>query len=170
MTVRATGDLRGDVAPMSDRRLYGRILRYLRPYKGIFFTAIVAMVVFGAMDAFSFTLLIPFMNALFAGASTTSAAGGLIGAKHDLLHDLLRATLGSLIPAGDPMGALRNVVLVMNFSNDVFQRVTRLNMDIHGVEGCMTNARVEKLVRDAHIWTHLAGDTVQRVKVVKRWK
>jgi alkylation response protein AidB-like acyl-CoA dehydrogenase len=59
-------------------------------------------------------------------------------------------------------------VLVMNYSCDVVQRVTRLNMDIHGLEGCMMNARVDKLVRDAMIWTHLAGDTVQRVKVVKR--
>jgi alkylation response protein AidB-like acyl-CoA dehydrogenase len=61
-----------------------------------------------------------------------------------------------------------NNVLVMNFSSDVIQRVTRLNMDVHGAEGCMINARVDKLVRDAMIWTHLAGDTVQRVKVVKR--
>ena len=61
-----------------------------------------------------------------------------------------------------------NNVLVMNYSCDVIQRVTRLNMDIHGAEGCMMDARVDKLVRDAMIWTHLAGDTVQRVKVVKR--
>jgi hypothetical protein len=27
---------------------------------------------------------------------------------------------------------------------------------------------VDKLVRDAMVWTHLAGDTVQRVKVLKR--
>jgi acyl-CoA dehydrogenase len=61
-----------------------------------------------------------------------------------------------------------NNVLVMNFSADAVQRVTRLNMDIHGADGCMMNARVDKLVRDAMIWTHLGGDTVQRVKVVKR--
>ena len=62
-----------------------------------------------------------------------------------------------------------NADLVMNFSADVIQRVTRLNMDIHGAEGCMMNARVDKLVRDAMIWTHLAGDTVQRVKAVKHF-
>jgi len=61
-----------------------------------------------------------------------------------------------------------NNVLVMNFSSDVIQRVTRLNMDVHGAVGCMMDARVDKLARDAMIWTHLAGDTVQRVKVVKR--
>jgi hypothetical protein len=32
----------------------------------------------------------------------------------------------------------------------------------------MMHARVDKLLRDALVWTHLAGDTVQRVKVVKR--
>jgi alkylation response protein AidB-like acyl-CoA dehydrogenase len=63
---------------------------------------------------------------------------------------------------------LGNNVLVMNYSQEVVQRVTRDNMDVHGPEGCMMNARVDKLVRDAMVWTHLAGDTVQRVKVVKR--
>ncbi len=61
-----------------------------------------------------------------------------------------------------------NAGLVMNYSTDVIQRVTRLNMEVHGAAGSMMNARVDKLVRDAMIWTHLAGDTVQRVKVLKR--
>jgi alkylation response protein AidB-like acyl-CoA dehydrogenase len=61
-----------------------------------------------------------------------------------------------------------NNVLVMNYSQEVVQRVTKANMEIHGPEGCMMHARVDKLVRDALVWTHLAGDTVQRVKVVKR--
>jgi alkylation response protein AidB-like acyl-CoA dehydrogenase len=63
-----------------------------------------------------------------------------------------------------------NAGLVMNYSTDVIQRVTRLNMEIHGAEGCLMNSRAEKLVRDAMVWTHLAGDTVQRVKVLKRLK
>ncbi len=63
-----------------------------------------------------------------------------------------------------------NAGLVMNYSTDIILRVTRLNMEIHGAEGCMMNARVDKLVRDAMVWTHLAGDTVQRVKVLKRIK
>jgi len=63
-----------------------------------------------------------------------------------------------------------NAGFVMNYSTDVIQRVTRLNVEIHGAEGCMMNARAEKLVRDAMVWTHLAGDTVQRVKVLKRLK
>ena len=30
------------------------------------------------------------------------------------------------------------------------------------------DARADKLVRDAFIWTHLAGDSVQRMKVARR--
>jgi alkylation response protein AidB-like acyl-CoA dehydrogenase len=61
-----------------------------------------------------------------------------------------------------------NNVLVMNFSTDVIQRVTYLNMDIHGAADFTMDACADKLVRDSIIWTHLAGDTVQRAKVVKR--
>jgi acyl-CoA dehydrogenase len=63
-----------------------------------------------------------------------------------------------------------NAGLVMGYSTDVILRVTRLNMEVHGAEGCIMNARVDKLVRDAMVWTHLAGDTVQRIKVLRRIK
>lgn len=63
-----------------------------------------------------------------------------------------------------------NAGMVMNYSTDIIQRVTRMNMKVHGAEGCMMNARVDKLVRDAMVWTHLAGDTVQRIKILKRIK
>jgi hypothetical protein len=44
-------------------------------------------------------------------------------------------------------------------------------MDIHGGAGATgMPARVDKLVRDAVMWTHLAGDSVQRMKVVRRMK
>jgi hypothetical protein len=62
-------------------------------------------------------------------------------------------------------------VLLMNFATDVIQRVTRLNMDIHADTGVVAMpALVDKLVRDAGIWTHLAGDSVQRMKAVRRQK
>ena len=64
-----------------------------------------------------------------------------------------------------------NAVFVMNFSSDVIQRVTRLNIQIHsyGNGEFVIDAHADKLVRDAVIWTHLAGDSVQRMKVVKRF-
>ncbi|HEV2009169.1 MAG TPA: hypothetical protein VGQ88_10650, partial [Burkholderiales bacterium] len=58
---------------------------------------------------------------------------------------------------------------VMNFSSDVIQRVTELNMEIHGAAGYGMDAYADKLVRDGIIWTHLAGDTTQRLKVLRRF-
>ena len=61
-----------------------------------------------------------------------------------------------------------NAGSAMNFSTDVVQQVTELNMDIRGGAGCVMDHHADKLVRDAIIWSHLAGDTVQRMKVARR--
>ena len=61
-----------------------------------------------------------------------------------------------------------NPVLVMNWSTDVLQRVTRLNFEIHVSGGAGADAMANKLVRDGIIWTHLAGDASQRLKAVRR--
>ncbi len=59
-------------------------------------------------------------------------------------------------------------MLLMNFSTDSMQRVCYLNLDIHraAAKGEIS-AQADKLVRDAIIWTHIAGDSVQRMKAVK---
>jgi alkylation response protein AidB-like acyl-CoA dehydrogenase len=56
----------------------------------------------------------------------------------------------------------------MNYSTDVIQEVTELNLEIHGGAGSPEGRHAEKLVRDGFIWSHLAGDTVQRLKVATR--
>jgi len=61
-----------------------------------------------------------------------------------------------------------NPVLVMNWSGDVLQRVTRLNFEIHASGGGSADAMANKLVRDGIIWTHLASDNSQRLKAVRR--
>jgi hypothetical protein len=43
-------------------KLYLRILRYVRPHLALFAWAILAMTFYAALDAFSFTLLIPFLT------------------------------------------------------------------------------------------------------------
>ena len=66
-------------------------------------------------------------------------------------------------------GFANNAILLQNFATDVVQRVTELNMDIHGGAGVHAISRgAEKLQRDAVIWTHLAGDSVQRMKAVRK--
>ena len=61
-----------------------------------------------------------------------------------------------------------NIVLLMNFSGDVIQRVTALNMAIHVTAGGSMSAHADKLVRDGIIWTPLASDNSQRLKVIRR--
>ena len=62
-----------------------------------------------------------------------------------------------------------NPVLLMNYSSDVIQRVTRLNLEVHSSAGGVADAVADKLVRDGIIWTHLAGDATQRLKAVRRF-
>jgi alkylation response protein AidB-like acyl-CoA dehydrogenase len=60
-----------------------------------------------------------------------------------------------------------NPGLCMNFSTDVIQEVTEINLELHAGAGA-PDARADKLVRDAMIWGHLAGDSVQRMKPTRR--
>jgi alkylation response protein AidB-like acyl-CoA dehydrogenase len=60
-----------------------------------------------------------------------------------------------------------NAGLCMNLSTDVIQEVTEINLELHAGAGVLA-PRTDKLVRDAMIWSHLAGDSVQRMKVTRR--
>jgi ATP-binding cassette, subfamily B, bacterial MsbA len=90
-------------------KTYLRILGYLRPHGGLFAVSIAAMTLHAALDAFSFTLLIPFLNVLFTGAG----GADLLGEGTSPIHRLLDWLLGGMIDPERPMVALRNVVLVM---------------------------------------------------------
>ena len=61
-----------------------------------------------------------------------------------------------------------NAGLAMNYSTDVVQEVTELYMDVRGAQGCQMDPHTDKLVRDSIIWSHLAGDSVSRMKITKR--
>ena len=61
-----------------------------------------------------------------------------------------------------------NAGLAMNFSADAVQEVAELYMEIRGLDGCTMDPHADKLVRDSIIWTHLAADAVQRMKVARR--
>ena len=57
------------------------------------------------LDVFSFTLLIPFLNALFDQPPVSSRPG--------LVNELLAWTVGQLLDPADKMGSLRNIILVI---------------------------------------------------------
>ena len=58
--------------------------------------------------------------------------------------------------------------LAMNLSTEIIQEVTETNLAVHDDAGAEMPAHAEKLVRDAFIWSHLAGDSVQRMRTVRR--
>ena len=90
-----------------------------------------------------------------------------IGRMH-MLTEALRSYVMRVAWEHDQKISSVNPGFVMNFSQEVIQEVTRLNMDIHGAAGFTMDALANKLVRDGIIWTHLAADAVQRMKVVRR--
>jgi alkylation response protein AidB-like acyl-CoA dehydrogenase len=61
-----------------------------------------------------------------------------------------------------------NAGLVMNLSTDLGQEVTDLALDIYDRAGMAMDRAADKLARDTYIWSHLAGDTVQRLKFGQR--
>ncbi|CAN5185420.1 ABC transporter ATP-binding protein [soil metagenome] len=91
-------------------KLYRRILAYLRPHSSLWALSIAAMIAYAALDAFSFTLLIPFLGVLFRG--TSGAGEGMFGGDNALTR-LLEWAVGDLVAESAPMDALRNVVLVI---------------------------------------------------------
>lgn len=87
-------------------KLWGRLWTFVRPHRGKLIGVVVLNLVAAVADVFSFTLLIPFLNALFGSAEILPQSGKLIA-------NLLQATIGALIVPGDQMASLRNVIVVI---------------------------------------------------------
>jgi alkylation response protein AidB-like acyl-CoA dehydrogenase len=88
--------------------------------------------------------------------------------RMNMLTEALRSYVMRVAWEHDQKLPSTNAGFVMNFSTDVIQEVTQINMELHGASGFTMDAHANKLVRDGIIWTHLAGDNVQRMKVVRR--
>ena len=85
-----------------------------------------------------------------------------------MLTEALRSFLLRIAWEQDQKMHSANGGLAMNFSCDVIQEVTELNLDIHDGIGGAVNGGALKLVQDAFIWSHTAGDSAQRLKVARK--
>src|SRR5436189_2660024 len=85
---------------------YRRLLRFLRPHVGRMSAAIASNTLASVLDAFGFTLLIPFLNALFRQPE-------LISAKLGWLSDVQHRTVGAMLDPARPMESLRAVIFVI---------------------------------------------------------
>ncbi|HEX6042557.1 ABC transporter ATP-binding protein [Longimicrobium sp.] len=92
---------------------YVRILRYVRPHAGLFGLAIGTMALWAALDAFSYTLLIPFLRVLFGQGDALSGLDTFLSPDAGPVVRFLRGAVGWAIAGRDPMDALRNVVLFL---------------------------------------------------------
>jgi acyl-CoA dehydrogenase len=88
--------------------------------------------------------------------------------KMHMLTEALRSFVMRIAWEHDQKIQSANAGLAMNFSTDVIQQVTELNMSVHGGAGCKMDRSVDKLLRDSMVWSHLAGDSVQRMKAARR--
>ena len=88
--------------------------------------------------------------------------------KMNMLTEALRSFVLRVAWEHEQGSRSANGVLMVNYSTDVILQVTKLNMEVHGAQGCRNNPRVDKLVRDAQIWGHLAGDTSLRLKAFNK--
>ena len=86
--------------------MYRRLLRILRPHGWRMAGSIASSIGAAALDTFSFTLLIPFLNALFGERS-------LLPAGHGWIARVLSATIGHLLDPADPMGSLQRVIFLI---------------------------------------------------------
>jgi ATP-binding cassette, subfamily B, bacterial MsbA len=129
-------------------KLYLRILRYLRPHSALFATSIVAMVVFAAFDAFSLTLIIPFLDVLFFGGESVAQAGAAGG--DSAIERLLGWVVGDMVSQNEPMAALRNVVLVLFL---VFL-IKNIALYVQQYTVMLVQGRVTRDLRD-EIYSHL---------------
>jgi alkylation response protein AidB-like acyl-CoA dehydrogenase len=85
-----------------------------------------------------------------------------------MLTEALRAFVLRVAWEHDMKVHSANAGLAMNFSSDAVQEVAELYMEVRGLDGAHMDPHADKLVRDSIIWTHLAADSVQRMKVARR--
>ena len=78
--------------------LYWRLLRYIRPYVPLSIAGFLATLVFTALDAFSFVMLLPFLQTLLQRGDTANVDFS----GTDKLNTLLRHTVGRVIEPGMP--------------------------------------------------------------------
>jgi subfamily B ATP-binding cassette protein MsbA len=83
-------------------RQYVRLLKQLAPYRLLLLGALLATLIFAALDTFSFVMVFPFLDALFREGSSVDLYGA-----GDRIGTLLENTIGRLlVPDADPMEAI----------------------------------------------------------------
>ena len=86
--------------------LYRRLLGFLRPHAWRMAAATASTMIASILDAFAFTLLIPFLNALFGNERLIPAGLGFVG-------KLQERTIGALLDPTQPTKSLSAVIFII---------------------------------------------------------
>ena len=89
-------------------RLWRRLWRFVIPHRSKLIAVVVLNVLAAVADVFSFTLLVPFFQALFNQPELIPSGSG-----SSAVARILNATIGVLLDPNDRMGSLLNVLLIV---------------------------------------------------------
>ena len=85
-----------------------------------------------------------------------------------MLTEALRALVMKAAWEHDERIHAPTAALAMNYSTDIIQEVCELNLSVHDDASPELAVHADKLVRDGSVWSHLAGDSVQRMRTARR--
>ncbi|QJR36133.1 ABC transporter ATP-binding protein [Gemmatimonas groenlandica] len=122
--------------------LWGRLWGFVRPHRSKLVGVVSLNLLAAVFDVFSFTLLIPFLNALFEQPQLIPG--------NKVVSAILGTTIGFLLDPADQMGSLRNVIVL------VLLAVTLKNVLVwlSGQIGAQLQEFVVRDLRDA-LYAHL---------------
>ncbi|MDE3217389.1 MAG: ABC transporter ATP-binding protein, partial [Gemmatimonadota bacterium] len=123
-------------------RLYRRLLSFLRPHWWRMAGTIACSVIAAGLDAFSFTLLIPFLNSLFH-KSTLTPPSGAIKALQDRM-------VGAFLDPGRPLQSLEAMIVAIV----IIVAVKNVFVWMGGQLGAALQELVTRDLRD-RVFTHL---------------
>ena len=136
--------------------MYRRLLGYLRPHAWRMVGTIACNIVAAALDVFSFTLLVPFLNALFKAKQfipTTSAAW---------ISSVQQHLVGAFLDPADPLGSVEVMIVAIM----AIVALKNVFVWLGGQLGASLQENVTRDMRDS-VFTHLQRlplDWFQRTK------
>src|SRR6476660_5323643 len=86
--------------------MYRRLLRYLRPHSWRMAGTIACNIIAAALDVFSFTLLVPFLNALFGASQFIPQSSGWISSIQQRL-------VGAFLNPADRLGSVETMMVAI---------------------------------------------------------
>ncbi|MBA3673146.1 MAG: hypothetical protein H0W68_14140, partial [Gemmatimonadaceae bacterium] len=123
--------------------MYARLLRYLRPHVAWMAGAIACNVTAAGLDVFSFTLLVPFLNALFKAPQFIPRGASWITRAQDRL-------VGAFLDPADPLGSVGTMIIAIV----IVVAIKNVFVWLGGQLGASLQENVTRDLRDG-LFTHL---------------